>query len=253
MVQFVLALILTGGLGMKVEWSELTFHFYGPVDMASDTLYASELKISLDSLLAVTPLDAERTLADAVRRSNDARNYFLTSLAYPQVVSTRYSTSGEVQNEYAISLFGPYLEDFIPHSNYVGSFENQDSLNGNTSELQSSIPVTGFVIDARGIGFNPAIFPRIVDQQGNVILDAGRVNRAQVMEEGYVRYAYSPREVLETRELGLNPLRIVAERAEGRNRSNLVLNYEDANRITSSALNLRLLSECRVIIIIDRN
>jgi hypothetical protein len=252
MVQFVLALFLAGGLGMKLEWSELSIHFYGPVDMASDSFYESELKVSLDSLLAAIPLDAEHTLGDVVRRSNDARNYFITSLAYPQVVSTRYSTSGEVQNEYVISLFGPFLEDFIPHSNYVNVTENPDTTSGIGSEVQSSIPVTGFVIDARGIGFNPAIFPRIVDPQGNVILDAGRVNRARLMEDGYVRYAYSPREVLETRELGLNPLRIVAERAEGRNRSNLVLNYEDASRITSSALNLRLLSECRVIIIIDR-
>ncbi|NLI97854.1 hypothetical protein GX441_04245 [bacterium] len=253
MLQLMFAVFLTGGYDMRIEWSELAVHFFGPVDITSEPTTRSEIMASLDSLLAVTPLDAERTLGDAVRRSQDADNYFETSLAYPQVVSTRYSTSGEILNEYSISLFGPFLEEFIPRSYGVNLRTGNESIDTTSEEITTSIPITGFVIDARGTGFNPAIFPRILDSQGRVILDASMVKRSQILERGYIKYAYTPRQALETRELGLNPLRIVAERAEGRNRSNIVLNSEDATLVTSSALNQKLLTECRVIVIVDEN
>jgi len=236
---------------MEVEWSEFAIHFYGPVDLASDTLVRGELEASLAELLAAIPLDAERTLGEAVAGSHSASNYFKTALMYPQVVSTRYSTSGEVQNEYAINLLGPFIEDLIPRPSASGRPVAPDTLNG-AGQPPASIPSTGFVIDARGSGFKPAVFPRLLDPQGRVILDAGSADRGILLERGYVHYAYSPRDALQSRSLGLNPLRVIAERAAGRNRCDLVLSQADADRITGSALNRQLLTECRVIIIIDR-
>lgn len=253
MVQFVLAVLLMTGVELEVDWSELSVHFYGPVDLAGDTLYKGELKASLDSLLATIPLYAELSLGDAVARSQDAQNYFQTVLSYPQVVSTRYSTAGEVQNEYVISLVGPFLDELIPRPTQPASLHEQEpdaSADAGENNL-SFIPSTGFIIDTRGTGFQPGIFPRLLDPQGNVILDAGNVDRNVLLERGYVHYAYSPRAALQTRELGLNPLRLIAERAAGRDRCDIVLSDADAERILSSPLNLRLLSECRVTIIID--
>jgi hypothetical protein len=255
MVRFVLLLLLTTRVELQVDWSELSVHFYGPVDLAGDTLYKSELEVSLDSLLTDVPLYGELTLGDAVARSRDAENYFQTSISYPQVVSTRYSTAGKVQNEYVISLVGPFLEELIPRSTqpaYPREQEPDASMEYQEPSDLGSIPSTGFIIDARGTGFQPGIFPRLLDPDGNVILDAGNVDRNVLMERGYVRYAYTPRAALQTHELGLNPLRLVAERAVGRNRCDIVLSAADAERILGSPLNLRLLYECRVTIIIDR-
>jgi hypothetical protein len=255
MVRFVLVLLVIGRIELKVDWSELSVHFYGPVDLAGDTLYKSELKASLDSLLTNVPLYGELTLGDAAARSRDAENYFQTSISYPQVISTRYSTAGEVQNEYVISLVGPFLEELIPRPTQLACPYEQEpdaSMEYREPSDLSSIPSTGFIIDARGTGFQPGIFPRLLDPNGNVILDAGNVDRSILMDRGYVHYAYSPREALQTRELGLNPLRLVAERAVGSNRCDIVLSAADSERILSSPLNLRLLSECRVTVIIDR-
>lgn len=254
MAQFVLAFLLIGGVELEVDWSELSVHFYGPVNLASDTLYKGELEASLDSMLATIPLYGELSLGDAVARSRDAQNYFQTALSYPQVVSTRYSTAGEVQNEYVISLVGPFLEELIPRPMQPSTLHEQepDASTGPEQNNLSSIPSTGFIIDARGTGFRPGIFPRLLDPQGNVILDAGNVDRDVLLERGYVHYAYSPRAALQTRELGLNPLRLIAERAAGRDRCDIVLSAADAERILDSPLNLRLLCECMVTIIIDR-
>lgn len=254
MVQFVLTLLLISSPQMTVDWSEMTVHFYAPVDLTRDTVAQSELLGSLDSLLAVIPLDAERTLGDAVARSRDAQNYYRTALAYPQVVSTRYSTasSGEVENEYAIRLLGPFISELIPPPSNAGltSYHEPDTAQ---ETIPSAIPSTGFIIDARGSGFQPGVFPRLLDPEGNVILDASMVERHGFVERGYVKYAYSPRDALQTRELGLNPLRLVAERVSGRNRCDIILSAADAEQITGSALNQRLLSEGRTIIIVDPN
>lgn len=254
MVQFMLAFLLMTGVELEVDWSELSVHFYGPVDLASDTFYKEELRVGLDSLFATIPLYGELSLGEAVVRSRDAQSYFETSLAYPQVASTRYSTAGEVQNEYVISLVGPFLEELIPRPIQPPSLHEQepDAATDPQQDNLGAIPSTGFIVDARGTGFRPGIFPRLLDSQGDVILDAGNVDRNLLLERGYVHYAYSPRAALQTRELGLNPLRLIAERAAGRDRCDIVLSDADAERILSSPLNLRLLCECRVTIIIDR-
>jgi len=252
MVNFVLVLALINPICMEVEWSDKTIHFYGPVKLESDTSYFSELTSCLDSLLATIPLDAERSLADVADQSREVRNYFQTALTYAQIVSTRYSTAGEVQNEYVISLAGPFLEEFIPRSTPALVLRGGSESAVMGEAVIPSIPNTGFVIDARGTGFHPGLMPRFLDADGNVIFDAGMVDRGVLNESGYVHYAYSPRQALETRELGLNPLRIVAERAVGTNQCDLIIPASAAEEISGSALNMRLLSECRVMIIIDR-
>ncbi|MBN2379612.1 hypothetical protein JXM67_07410 [candidate division WOR-3 bacterium] len=254
MANLLLALILLNGISMEVEWSEKTIHFYGPIQLESDTAYFAQLQTGLDSVFATIPFDAEHSLAEVVKQSRDARNYFSTALVYPQVVSTRYSTTGEVQNEYVLNIIGPYIEELIPRSSpglTLRSVVPETRVDEEEVAIPS-IPNTGFVIDARGTGFRPGVFPRLLDTEGNVIFDPGKVDRSVLRERGYVQYAYSPREALETRELGLNPLRIVAERSAGSNQCDLILPAVEAEDIINSALNLRLLSECRVMIIIDR-
>ncbi len=252
MVQLVLTFLLIGGVELEIDWSELSIHFYGPIDLTTDTLYLEELQTRLDSLLMTIPLHGDLSLGEAVARSQDARNYFQTALSYPQVVSTRYSTAGEVQNEYVLSLMGPFLQELIPHSTQQSLHQQETEPAADPrQEHMGQIPSTGFIVDARGAGFQPGIFPRLLDPQGNVILDAGSVDKNVLLERGYVHYAHSPRAALQTRELGLNPLRLVAERTVGRNRSDIVLSATDAERILGSPLNLRLLHECRVTIIID--
>lgn len=254
MVHFVLAVMLLGGAQLQVDWSELAVHFYGPVDMVSDTTYRNQLKTSMDSLLNTIPLTSERSLGEAVARSRDAQDYFRTSLDFPQVVSTRYSTTGDVQNEYVISFLGPYIEELIPTSSGSDIISDQpDSILTDDAREPSSIPSTGFVIDARGTGFRPGIFPRIIDPQGRVVMEPATMESRAIMEGGYINFAYTPRQALENRELGLNPLRIVAQRAAGSNRCDLVVSAADLQRITSSPLNMRLLAEGKVTIIIDHN
>ncbi len=254
MAHFVLTFLfaITSAEGISVDWSEQAIHFYGPVDIALDTAYTNELNSKLNRLFAAIPLDANRTLADAVSSSRNAQEYFRSTISFPQVVSTRYSTSGEVQNEYVIPLTGPFIEDFIPSSQYTPKSTEEKSYEPDTSSTLPAIPVTGFIIDARGTGFSPSIFPRLMDSEGNVILDAGTIDRNLLLEKGYIHYAYSSRAALQSRELGLNPLRIIAERATGNNQCDLVIPSADVERISESPLNQRLLSECRVIIVIDK-
>ncbi|MBD3285034.1 hypothetical protein GF359_01540 [candidate division WOR-3 bacterium] len=252
MTSFVLVLALINSTGMEVEWTNKTIHFYGPVNLDSDTSYLTELNSCLDSLLSTIPLDAERNMSDVANQSREVDNYFQTALSYAQIVSTRYSTSGKVQNEYVISLVGPFIEEFIPRSSPSFNMRGGSEPNAMEEDAIPSIPNTGFVIDARGTGFRPGLLPRLLDADGNVLFDAGMVERGVINERGYLQYAYSPRQALETRELGLNPLRIVAEGAAGTNQCDLILPASATEEITGSALNMRLLSECRVMIIIDR-
>ena len=47
---------------------------------------------------------------------------------------------------------------------------------------------TGVVVDARGLGLKPALFPQIVDEDGNVVYDVKMVEAASLIERGGAAY-----------------------------------------------------------------
>ncbi|UCD84455.1 MAG: hypothetical protein JSU92_14475 [Deltaproteobacteria bacterium] len=53
---------------------------------------------------------------------------------------------------------------------------------------------TGLIIDARGTGLKPAMFPQIEDEDGNVIYGPEKVNKDVVKEEGMASYAVAEKD-----------------------------------------------------------
>lgn len=72
-------------------------------------------------------------------------------------------------------------------------------------------PYTGLIIDARGTGLKPAMFPVIVDESGAVIYAAGMVTPESIVRRGVAAYAVGDAsEKKQGMIFGPNPLRINA-------------------------------------------
>ncbi len=69
---------------------------------------------------------------------------------------------------------------------------------------------TGLVVDARGTGVNPALFPVIADKDDNVVYGAGMVTGGALSRRGAAVYALEKSKNPEGARLGPNPLRIKA-------------------------------------------
>jgi len=50
---------------------------------------------------------------------------------------------------------------------------------------------TGIIVDTQGLGFKPALFPRLLDDNGAVLYDLHRVNANATLEHGLCGYKQS--------------------------------------------------------------
>ncbi|OLC80948.1 MAG: hypothetical protein AUI96_02895, partial [Nitrospirae bacterium 13_1_40CM_3_62_11] len=126
---------------------------------------------------------------------------------------------------------------------------------------------TGIVIDARGMGVNPACFPEVLDETGAVVYGPGTVDRTAAEKNGLVQYRALPEGVklssvfgeqasiirpVQRASLpreGRRPLRIKGLKNSGRLKANVIISVEDANKIRGDAQLGGVLKRSRVVIV----
>jgi hypothetical protein len=121
---------------------------------------------------------------------------------------------------------------------------------------------TELVVDARGLGVVPALFPTITDEGGRVIYSPEQVNPEDAAKSGMVRYAAAKRKVghhpsqdrkpdfLLIQE-GRKPLKLKALGKDSKNAVNLMISADDAKKIRESDKMADFLRRGRVMIVID--
>lgn len=129
-------------------------------------------------------------------------------------------------------------------------------------EHVSSRPYTGIIIDARGkINVHgeymkeyvePSFFPRIFNDEMDVIYEKNMVEPSFCKSQGTVRYDYSDDESRYKDQAGNNPLHILAQQCYGENRSDIVIKKEDALKILCVPENIDLLRQGKVVILLEK-
>ncbi len=110
---------------------------------------------------------------------------------------------------------------------------------------------TGLIVDARGLGAKPALAPRILDENGNVVYGTQNVSREYALQIGVVGYEKDLNRARQNERVANNPLIVKAVRVEGPNRTDVVIRNADAERIRQMAQRLKFLEECRVMMVLD--
>ncbi len=109
-------------------------------------------------------------------------------------------------------------------------------------------PVQGEHVDARLV---PALFPRIYDETMSLVLERNMMDPAAIRRWGLVAYASDLSDPSLESRVGDDPLRIMAYRVFGTNRTDIVITEEDALKILNLADNRALLREGRVVVVLD--
>ncbi len=128
---------------------------------------------------------------------------------------------------------------------------------------------TGIVIDARGMGVNPACFPEILDETGTVVYGPGTADRSATEKNGLVQYRALPEGVKLSSVFGeqatiirpvqrapipregRRPLRIKGLNKAGRLKANVIISVEDARKIREDVQLGGVLKRSRVVIVTD--
>lgn len=110
---------------------------------------------------------------------------------------------------------------------------------------------TGVLIDARDLHIRPALAPRILNENGEIIYGPQFINRNYAIEIGMVGYSKDINSVREDVRIRNNPLVIKAIKTFEPNNTDVMISNIDAILIHAGAANFNFLEKCRVILLID--
>ncbi len=103
---------------------------------------------------------------------------------------------------------------------------------------------TGRMVVAR-----PAVFPRLWDEQMNLVLDKSMCQPESLAQGGMVGYAQGPGDDVVALRAGPLPLRLAARGVFGDNATDLVLPTDGVMRLLTLPDNIALLRACRIVVI----
>jgi hypothetical protein len=180
---------------------------------------------------------------------------------------TKYRSDGGVTVDFEFPVLGAVLEQLLPEpgaARLLGRVAcpccGQEWPEGREVppgvelvplEDETTPQHTGILIDARGLGWQPALFPRVVTQADEVVIGPEFSDEKELAARGPVGYYRTRNDALMGDRTGSNPLVIRALDITGYNRCDLVITDEDAARVHGSKLNLQHLAECRVGFLVD--
>ncbi len=137
------------------------------------------------------------------------------------------------------------------------------------AELASDEGYTGLVIDGRGLGIKPAVFPVILDPSGAVLYGPDMVDRSIAQQSGMVGYKTLPKNadlsavfgedayVVRPAAVGAGmregrrPLRLKGADKAGALNANIMISSEDAKKIKGDASMMVALKRSKVVIVTD--
>ena len=209
--------------------------------------------------------DGDFTVGDYLSMNPRTSRRFdrIPMLARP--VDTKFLSDGSVSAEYELSITGTILKTLMPKTGggiplaplccpvckrpWPDNLEIPEGVTLIPEETEPTTSYTGIIIDAQGLKLKPALFPKILNEEGKEVYGLSFVSDNYVQESGLVSYVRNLSEAYQNTRAGLNPLRIDVLRTNGRLNSDIIITNYDAERMHQSQRNLKLLEHCQVVVL----
>ncbi len=127
----------------------------------------------------------------------------------------------------------------------------QSNQDGNKQKAEKAENYTGLIIIAQGFEAKPAMYPRIITEDGNAVYDVTNVNPNAAVENGLVAYRKNLAAAEQVSRIGNNPLTIKAQKVSGKYNADIVISDEDARNIQEADSKGGILGEAKVVVVID--
>lgn len=113
------------------------------------------------------------------------------------------------------------------------------------------VDFTGLIIDLRDQNFNPSIFPKIQNEYGADLFNKNIAHPASIQEMGMVAYYSNPKDPNLLRRVGNNPYKLYPIQITGKNKTNIIIPYEEGKKLLSSSITKINLKLCKVAILVN--
>jgi hypothetical protein len=125
-----------------------------------------------------------------------------------------------------------------------------DAVAGITADVPGQ-PVTGIIIDARGLGLKPSMSPQILGDGGTVLYGPGKYPRDFAVTQGVVGYHRDVDAAKQDSRVAGNPLTIKGTGTTGTLGTDVLISASDAQRAASFPGFADAIGNCRVMFILD--
>ena len=205
-------------------------------------------------LVETTHLDSETTVQDGMLESDRIRTKIEGKIRRVQMVGApRYMSDGSVnvtmkmQMREVVKVLAedPGIEAFSP------PYEIKQTPQASGSTSTASGVFTGLLIDARGKGISPALSPKVLNEDGDVIYGFADVDRQFSLEQGMIGYLKDIQAARSNARIKDRPFEIKALNSSGNNNSDLVISNADGVRLRQMNREQSFLREARVMVILD--
>lgn len=112
-------------------------------------------------------------------------------------------------------------------------------------------PITGVIIDTRGLGVKPSMSPRILADDGTILYGPGKYPRDFAVTQGVVGYHKDIEAAGDDARVAGNPLTVRGTATSGTLGTDVVISTGDAQRAASYDGFADAISNCRVMFILD--
>lgn len=174
-----------------------------------------------------------------------------------RILAQEYLSDGTVAVSMEMSLFGGFSQLVLPPE--IKSIESLKTIRETVGQQSASSPAesddnrpfTGLVVDARGLGCRPGLFPRVLDEVGKEVYGSAFASREYAVQKGMSGYTMDAAAAMGDDRVAPRPMMIKGLRVHPANPSVVVISNADGARIRSRPEHLTFLKTCAVVIVVD--
>lgn len=207
---------------------------------------------NLSTILRKLTIHGETTGGDVMGNNREILAQVDLMFLSTPVTGKRFLTDGSVEVTVSFPLRGAFSQLILPRE--IRQIDPIKPLfpTRNTDVAAPRASYTGLIVDARGIGAWPGLAPRVVTKSGEEVYGPTIISREYAVQRGVA--AYESTLTIAGRGLfaGENPLVVTGIGTTALARTDIIISREDAARIRSDAAHTTFLSQCRVVIVLDR-
>ena len=204
-------------------------------------------------LIETTHLDSETTVQDGMLESDRIRTTIKGKIRHVQMVGApRYMSDGSVNITMKMQMreVVKVLAEDSGVKAFSAPYEIQAQQALGSASTASGV-FTGLLIDARGTEVSPALSPKVLNEDGDVIYGFADVDRQFSLEQGMIGYLKDPKAARSNERIKDRPFEIKALHSSGKNNADLVISNADGVRLRQMNREQSFLREARVMVVLD--
>ncbi len=209
--------------------------------------------VALRNLLEVAKgvnVDSATTVNNYVTVNDEVRTKVEGMVRGAKVVKEEELPDGSIETTVEMKLAGDFSDAVVPKPS-APKERPLERFAGLPAPSVSSKTYSGLVIDGRGTGAKPCMSPRILTEQGDEAYSIAYVEKSAVPTKGIIAYVSTEPAATSHPRVTSKPMMIKALRADGKNRTDLVITDADAQMIHLHPDHFNFLKQAKVLVILD--